>query len=170
MLDQRNERRELRKISVSTFAIREQCYSILFESICELLHLYSLIAKAVSASPLRSRPFSQSFNRAARLSSPMKNSMSSFPFLQLPAELRDKLYRHVLCYDGVAPKRRCPHNPRLPFNPRTQTSGFLPGHLQSRLAVSTASRIVCACSSMSSLPCAKVKIQACYLQCLLRTF
>ena len=48
--------------------------------------------------------------------------MSSFPFIQLPAELRNRIYRHVLCYDGIVPKSRWPHNPWPPCNPRTQTS------------------------------------------------
>ena len=40
--------------------------------------------------------------------------MPSRTFLELPAEIRNDIYRHVLCYDGIKPEVKTPRTPRLP--------------------------------------------------------
>lgn len=53
--------------------------------------------------------------------------MPSRAFLELPAEIRNNVYRHLLCYDGITPEVRSPYNPWLSHNFHTgPRSNLLP--------------------------------------------
>lgn len=53
--------------------------------------------------------------------------MASRTFLELPAEIRNNIYRHVLCYDGIKPEVKTastPWPPRVNSYPRPSNNPF----------------------------------------------
>lgn len=46
--------------------------------------------------------------------------MAPCPFLELPAEIRNNIYRHVLCYDGITPEVKSAWSPWKPCALRTR--------------------------------------------------